>query len=69
MAVENQVRQCVCYPYTFLELKILARENGWKQVEDITRAVGCGGGCGLCRPYLALMLKTGETAFEVVEAL
>ena len=62
------VRACMCYPHTFVELKRLAQESGWRSVEDITTAVGCGGGCGLCRPYLREMLKTGETAFAILPA-
>jgi bacterioferritin-associated ferredoxin len=27
------------------------------------RETGCGTQCGLCRPYLRRMLRTGETAF------
>lgn len=69
MSQEKPVRQCLCYPHTFAELKRLAEENGWQEVEEITEAVGCGSGCGLCRPYLALMLETGETAFEIRDAL
>lgn len=60
------VRACMCYPHTFAELKALAKQRGWARVADITRDVGCGGGCGLCRPYLAKMLQTGETAFAVL---
>jgi bacterioferritin-associated ferredoxin len=66
MSESRPVRACLCYPHTFVELKELARQNGWQTVEEITAAVGCGNGCGLCRPYLAQMLATGETAFEVL---
>ncbi len=60
------VRACICYPHTFAQLKALAQENNWRTVEEITKALGCGSGCGLCRPYLALMLQTGETAFDIL---
>ena len=60
------VRACLCYPHAFAELKAMANLNGWTTVADITRAVGCGSGCGLCRPYLAKMLRTGETAFAIL---
>ncbi len=66
MADDKPVRSCICYPHSFQELKALAEANGWKTVADITAAVGCGGGCGLCRPYLARMLATGETAFAIL---
>jgi bacterioferritin-associated ferredoxin len=66
MSAGKPVRACLCYPHTFAELKRLAETHGWHTVEEITAARGCGGGCGLCRPYLAKMLATGETAFAVI---
>ncbi len=66
MTERKPVRACMCYPHTFAELSARARAYGWTSVDDITRDVGCGGGCGLCRPYLARMLQTGETAFAVL---
>ena len=66
MSTTKPVRACLCYPYSFVELKAIADAQGWATVADITRAVGCGSGCGLCRPYLAEMLRTGETAFAIV---
>lgn len=66
MLPEKPVRACLCYPHSFTELQRLAEQNGWQTVADITAAVGCGGGCGLCGPYLARMLTTGETAFDIL---
>ena len=60
------VRACICHKRTFAELKQLAGERGLTTVEEITMATGCISGCGLCRPYIARMLKTGETAFPVL---
>ncbi len=66
MLPQKPVRACLCYPHTFAELHTLARQEGWQTVAEITAAVGCGGGCGLCGPYLAQMLSTGETAFDIL---
>ena len=66
MPEHKPVRACMCYPHTFEELKRLAAEHDWTTVEEITAALGCGSGCGLCRPYLVKMLETGETAFAVL---
>ncbi len=60
------VRACFCHARAFAELRVLALRFGWTTVADITQATGCGSGCGLCRPYLAQMLATGETAFAVL---
>lgn len=61
------VRACMCYPHTFAEIKRLVEEKGWTSVPEITEALGCGSGCGLCRPYLQKMLETGEVAFAVLK--
>jgi bacterioferritin-associated ferredoxin len=56
------VTQCICRRFPFVRLLPLARASGWS-LGDVTRETGCGGNCGLCRPYLRRMLETGETSF------
>jgi len=68
MSSDEPVRACICYPHTFAKILAVSRTRGWTSVEEITSALGCGSGCGLCRPYLAAMLKTGKTAFPVLKA-
>jgi bacterioferritin-associated ferredoxin len=46
----------------FEQLLPLARRAGWN-LAGILEATGCGGQCGLCRPYLERMLETGQTVF------
>ena len=64
---EKPVRACLCFPRAFKDLLLLARSHNWLAVEEITDSTGCGGGCGICRPYLEKMLATGETEFEVID--
>ena len=59
------VRAGLCYKHTFDEVRARALAQGWTTVDQIGEAMGCGTGCGLCRPYLELVLKTGCTAFAV----
>lgn len=61
------VSRCVCHNYSFEELKKLAgaRTLSYEQLCDET---GCGTGCGMCEPYIKLMLMTGETKFRVLNA-
>jgi bacterioferritin-associated ferredoxin len=47
----------------FERLLPLARAERW-DLDAIMRETGCGAQCGLCRPYLRRMLRTGETAFH-----
>ena len=63
---KKPVRACMCYPRTFAAIKRTAQEQGWHTVQEITETLGCGGGCGLCRPYLQKMLETGATAFDIL---
>jgi len=57
------VAQCICRRFHFARLLPLARARGWS-LGDVIRETGCGGNCGLCRPYLRRMLETGETSFS-----
>ena len=63
------VHHCLCFEHTFGDLKRLAEEQGLTTVTQTTERTGCGSGCGLCVPYLELMLQTGETAFAVLSAI
>lgn len=60
--MEPLVSRCICMSMPFDHLLPLAREHAWT-LADITRETGCGGQCGLCRPYIRQMLATGETLF------
>ncbi|HXE58756.1 MAG TPA: hypothetical protein VNK43_12205 [Gemmatimonadales bacterium] len=57
------IDRCVCRATPFAQLLPLARAAGW-DLATLIRETGCGGGCGLCRPYLRRMLATGETVFH-----
>ncbi|HEY0350848.1 MAG TPA: hypothetical protein VGC48_01940 [Gemmatimonadales bacterium] len=56
------VSRCICRGVPFDTLLPQARAAGW-DLADLIRETGCGGQCGLCRPYLSRMLSTGETEF------
>jgi bacterioferritin-associated ferredoxin len=56
------VSGCICKSCSFDALLPRVRAHGWT-LDDVMRETGCGTGCGLCRPYLRRMLRTGETAF------
>jgi bacterioferritin-associated ferredoxin len=57
------VDRCLCRQTPFERLLPLARAADWS-LSDLIRETGCGGQCGLCRPYLRRMLRTGETVFH-----
>jgi bacterioferritin-associated ferredoxin len=58
-----QIDRCVCFNLTFAFVLKDAQEKQ-RTVEQVELSLGCGGGCGLCRPYLRRCLRTGETSFE-----
>jgi bacterioferritin-associated ferredoxin len=66
MADNKPVKACLCTSLPFSTILAIAQERGVTSVSQLTSMLGCGGGCGLCRPYLERMLKTGETEFAVM---
>ena len=57
------VDRCLCYSKTFAELKAVAARHGARCVLSLQQATEFGLRCGLCKPYVARMLETGQTAF------
>jgi bacterioferritin-associated ferredoxin len=57
------VSRCICRNVSFAELLPRARGAHWT-LNDLVRETGCGGQCGLCRPYLREMLLSGQTEFH-----
>ncbi len=58
------VSKCICHKKDFTEIKNFVEENGISSVRELQELKYCSCGCGLCEPYIELMLKTGETSFE-----
>ncbi|MBX3388307.1 MAG: (2Fe-2S)-binding protein [Phycisphaeraceae bacterium] len=59
------VDRCICHDVTFAELKRLA-ENGVRDLDELSKRTGCGTGCGMCIPYIRVMLATGITDLPVL---
>jgi bacterioferritin-associated ferredoxin len=57
------VSGCICKATSFEVLYAQATAEGW-DLAALMRETGCGAQCGLCRPYLRRMLRTGETEFH-----
>lgn len=56
------IDRCICFDRTFASVLQEARQKRLA-IAQVELSLGCGGGCGLCRPYLRRCLRTGETAF------
>src|SRR4051812_25750933 len=59
------VHRCVCHEISFRELKQIAERDG-ATLEELARRTGCTTSCGLCRPYIEVMLATGRTELPVM---
>ena len=59
------VDRCYCREVSFKDLKDLAaRERA--DVDRLGELTGAGTGCGLCKPYIRVMLATGRTELPVL---
>ena len=58
-----RITHCLCKQIPFTELLNLARSCEWA-LPELVHETGCGAQCGLCRPYLRVMLATGQTTFD-----
>ncbi|MBT8399803.1 MAG: (2Fe-2S)-binding protein [Rhodothermia bacterium] len=58
------VDRCLCHGVTFRELKQVADAKEIGELSDLQNVVPFGMNCGLCRPYVRQMLRTGEIAFD-----
>jgi len=61
------VCRCLCFDVSFERLKLIAESTGGGLLEA-HRQTGCGARCGLCLPYIQVMLKTGRTLLPVMWA-
>lgn len=64
-----RIDRCVCQRVLFAQLLPVARANGW-DLAAVQAETGCGDQCGMCRPYLRVMLADGTVVFhQVLEAM
>lgn len=61
------VDRCECTGKSFAELLAIAREHDIRSVKRLRRHVGNNSYCFACAPFLHETLKTGCTAFELIE--
>lgn len=60
------VERCVCHDVPFERVRGL-RDQGLS-LEQIVARTGCTTGCGMCAPYVRLVMRTGRTRFAVLPA-
>jgi len=57
------VDRCVCHRVTFAELLEIERRERCG-LDGLAERTGCTTGCGMCRPYVELALRTGRSSFD-----
>lgn len=62
MSVQN-VTGCICHSRSFQEVKEYAEEHNISTLQELQKVRYCSCSCGLCSPYVELVLETGQTAF------
>lgn len=60
-----RVERCVCYDQPFEKLLKMAREDGLTQ-DQLSDRTGCCTGCGMCKPYVRVVLSTGRTSIPLM---
>ncbi len=60
-----RVERCVCFDQPFEKLLRMAREEGLTQ-EQLSERTGCCTGCGMCKPYVRVVLSTGRTSIPLM---
>ncbi|MBS0197183.1 MAG: (2Fe-2S)-binding protein [Planctomycetes bacterium] len=61
------VDRCVCHNLTFSYLKQVADANS-ANLSMLMQLTDCCSNCGMCTPYVILMLQTGATVFPALSA-
>lgn len=57
------VTRCVCSNKTFEEIQQIMNVKQYASIKEVIDEGVAGDSCGMCRPYLSNMIKTGESAF------
>ena len=55
------VTHCQCENLSFEQVLAWAKARGATTVTEIAEGLGCSTHCGLCAPFLAYALATGQT--------
>jgi bacterioferritin-associated ferredoxin len=59
------VTRCVCFDISFGRLKAVAQALDIQDLDELRARIVFGEKCGLCLPFVAQMLESGATEFEI----
>lgn len=60
---KKTVTRCVCSYKSFDEIKSIMTSRNMHTLAEVVEQGIAGDSCGMCRPYISNMIKTGEIAF------
>ena len=60
------VDRCICHDVPFTKILVWAADRANTNLADIEDEYGCGGSCGMCRPYLKRVLATGHSCIPLM---
>ncbi|MCU0689224.1 MAG: hypothetical protein MUE97_05740 [Phycisphaerales bacterium] len=58
------VDRCICYNVPFSEVASLAKSG--QSFDAISETTGCCQGCGMCEPYVRVVIATGRVSLPVL---
>lgn len=64
MAQKSEVNRCICHRRSFDKLLGYANEKNITTADELVERRLCGCGCGMCIPYIKMMLRTGQVSFK-----
>lgn len=60
---QNKITKCICHSRSFEEIKVFATEQSISSVSELQDRDFCSNSCGLCSPYVEVLLETGQVEF------
>jgi len=57
------VTRCVCRYRTFEQIRLLMDTYDLSTLKEVMDKKIAGDNCGMCRPYISNMIKTGQMSF------
>lgn len=61
--ISKTVTRCVCRYRTFEQIRLLMDTYGLSTMQEVMDKKIAGDNCGMCRPYISNMIKTGQFTF------
>lgn len=60
------IDRCFCHKVPFTQLKQLIDNGVGDDIDELSRQTRCGTSCGICLPYIKLVIQTGQTSLPVL---